>query len=157
MTNDAISADLREVFDDPEFERTLRVLARELGDVPLSKVKAAYEDQQPVPDREIGGQTYFAGYKGKYMVAEGHYKAKLGSVTANAKLIKLLFGLVSNGTPVFLYYNLDKESASIDFVLDLTKQVGQDFDVTVAHKTIQNTGDKHALIREVDGIEPPQA
>lgn len=156
-TNDVISADLREIFDEPDFARTLRVLARELGDVKLSQVKLAFEQQQPVPEHEIEGQTYFAGGKGKYMVPEGTYKARLGSVTANAKLIKMMFGMVVKDVLVYLYYNIDKDSASIDYVLDLTKQVGQDFTVTVKHNTIQNTGDKYAIIGEVDGIEPPQA
>lgn len=157
MTTDAISADLKEIFDDPDFSRTLRVLARELGDVNLSTIKQAYEQQQPVPEHQIEGQAYYAGGKGKYMVPEGTYQARLGSVTANAKLIKLMFGMISNKVPVYLYYNIDKESASIDYVLDLTKQVGQDFSVVVKHNTIQNTGDKYAVIGEVDGIAPPQA
>jgi hypothetical protein len=155
MTTEVISADLREIFDDPDFARTLRVLARELGDVPLSAVKKAFEDQQPVPERTILGQAYYSGGKGKYMAPEGTYPAKLASVTANAKLIKLMFAMVPANVPVYLYYNVDKDSANIDYVLDLTKQVGHDFTVVVKHNVIKNTGDKYAIISEVDGIAPP--
>lgn len=149
MENLKVSADLQEIFDDSDFDHILRVLSRELGDVTLGKVKQVYELYQPVPEHTIGDKTYYAGYRGRYMVPEGFIPCvELLNVTSTKAHVKLMFGFshINPELYVFLYQNIDKESIGIDEALSYANSCGKYFDIEVKHTVIKNTGDKHAVV-----------
>ena len=157
-----ISADLQDLFDEPDFEHVLRVLARELGDVKLSEVKGAFDQCRAMPEHEVDGVTYYAGYNGRYMVEPASYKAKLLSITKNKNLVKLMMGIPSGSVAllkdmkpgtgpsteenVFLYYSRDKNAVSVDNVLNLTARIGKMFNVVVNNIIVVQTGERHAII-----------
>jgi hypothetical protein len=151
---DPIPAELQEIFDESqEFERLLRVFGRNLGDIKLSEIREVYDFQKPVKTREIDGREYSVGYSGRLMVPEGTHKARLAQIMTNKFAVKLLFTVL--GRDVFLYHSASKDEIDVDMALSLAQQVGKDFNIMVEHKTIEQTGERHASVTTVDGINLP--
>lgn len=140
-----LSEDVLEIFDEHDFERILRILGRDLGNITLSEIKECYEQVMPAPSKEIDGKLYFAGYGGRYKVAPGIYTAKLLKIIKDKNSIKLLMGIEDN---LYLYFTKPKDTVSVSSLVDLFNISGTDitFRIRVAHQTIANTGEHHAII-----------
>ena len=153
-----ISPEVQELFDDPDFEAILKTLASEFGeDITLNKLNKFYQKNKPVPHKDINGKDCAAGYTGRYMVREGHHKATLVDVKQNGPNCKLMFLMepppASDCDAVFIYHNLPKETLKVEQIVRLGKAINDDFAVYVKHDTIPQTGDKHALIERVEGLD----
>ena len=161
MTTTTVSEEVKELlFEDPDFESTLKLLASEFGpEATLQKVNKVFQSNRTVPEKEINGHKYRAGYKGPNMVPEGFHKGTLIDITQNGPNCKLLFVMdaTHNKSPnykgVFLYHNMPKDSLKVEHIVKLSKFINDDFAVRVKHETIPQTGDKHAVVERVEGLD----
>jgi len=151
MTQQTVSPEIKEIFQDPDFESLLKTLATEFGeDITLKSVNFLFQQNRPVPEKLINGVNYSAGYRGQYMVAEGKHTGKLIDIKQSGSNCKLMFDL--DDKQVFLYHNFPKDGLKVEQVVSLAESRGKAFDVVVKHETIPQTGDKHAVIEFVTGL-----
>ena len=145
-----ISEEVKEIFDDPDFGfgSILRVLATELGgDITLKEVNEIYQASRPLPTREINGETFVAGYRGPNIMPEGtHINAKLVDIKQSGEKCKLLFVFPSSQ---FLYFSLPKDNLRVEGIVSLAKKLNQNFTAKVQHEIIPATGEKHAVVVEI--------
>lgn len=147
-----VSSEVKEIFSDPEFEKTLKVLASELGEeTTLKSLYFWYQQNKQMPTKVINGAIYEAGYSGGHMVTEGHHRGELLDIKEYGQTCKLTFGI--NDKRVYLYHNFPKDDLKIEQFIKLSKSVGDFFPVVVKHETIPTTGDKHAVVAEVMGLK----
>jgi hypothetical protein len=147
MQEQTLIPEVEEFISEPEFERMIRYLAIQFGEaMTLSGLNKEIQIRKPMPTKKIDGREYVAGYGGKLMVPPGQYKAKLIDIHERGGQCKLLFTI----DDVFLYHSLQKDELSIERIVNMAKQIGAEFGVTVEHTTVHNTGNHHAVISGVD-------
>lgn len=151
MTQQTVSSEVKEIFQDPDFEGLLKKLASEFGkDATLESINFWFQQNRPVPEKLINGKRFFAGYRGAKMVSEGNHSGKLIDITQNGSNCKLMFSIDGNNT--FLYHNFPKEGLKVEQIVRLAGEINEIFPVTVKHDVIPQTGDKHAIVSEVQGL-----
>lgn len=147
-----ISNEVKAVFEDPDFERNLKILASEFGeDTSLAQVNFWFQQSRPVPEKLVDGKRYVAGYRGARMVSEGKHSGKLIQIRQEGNFCKLMFAV--NGLNVFLYHNIAKDKVDINQTVNMTKAIGEIFPIEVNHETVPQTGDRHAVIVKVNGLD----
>jgi len=147
-----VNPEVKEIFQDSDFEKTLKTLATEFGETTtLKQINYWLEQNREMPERLVNNKKYVAGYRGSKMVSEGDHKGTLIEIKQNGTQCKLMFDIDKGN--VFLYHNFPRENLKVEQIVSLAQNVGNVFNVIVKHETIPQTGDKHAVVSEVVGLE----
>jgi hypothetical protein len=104
-----------------------------------------------MPERLVNGKSYVAGYRGAKMVSAGNHSGRLIEIKQNGNQCKLMFDIDQKG--VFLYNNFPRENLKVEQIVSLASRIGTNFDIIVAHETIPQTGDKHAVVSHVFNLD----
>ncbi len=143
-----ISEETKELFQDPEFEKLLKLLATDFGGTAtLASIYEAYQVHRPVPEQVVNGKSYRAGY---HIVGAGQHIGTLLDIKQHGPLCKLMFDIDDQG--VFLYHNIKLNQLKVEQVVRLAQYLNHKFPVSVVAETIQQTGDRHSTIDFVKGL-----
>lgn len=143
-----LTTEVIELLNDKEVKlnKIITTLAECFGaETSLQKVYNELIDYN-LPIKIINGYHYKAGYKGSNIISAGQHTANLVEIKSNGKTLKLMFTI--NGK--YLYQTIELDTSiekSIVKVAEYANTLYNPFyNVDVAHKIIDNTGDIHASV-----------
>jgi DUF971 family protein len=143
-----ISNETQEALVDTEFERSIRYIAMDFGaDMTLEQLNNEILRRKPAVIRTVNGVDYRAGYNGADIIPPGKRSMKLVDLAEKGKTVKLMFADTSDR---FLYHTVSKDDLSFSSVIQMTKYAGSTLEVLVHHEIIENTGNKHATVLDVE-------
>ena len=147
-----VSFEVKEIFQNPEFEGMLKTLANEFGEeTTLKSIYYWFQQNRVMPLKTVNGKIYTAGYCGAKMISEGLHSGKLIDIKQTGNICKLMFSI--NGIDIFLYHNILMSDLKAEQIVRLGSNINEIFPITVKHETIVYTGDKHAVITDVSGLK----
>lgn len=140
-----VSEEVLEIFNEPDFEKTLKLLAVEFtSDATLKNVYDSFQENRKVPVRTINGVEFKAGY---HTIQSGTHTATLLEIKKFGQVCKFMFGFTGNK---FLYYNYPLDKLRIEDILKLANFLQRTLTVVVSEDIVSGTGDCHMVVSSIN-------